>query len=145
MTRTVDDGDRRAEVTTVLNEITDPCSRGANLPIGMVDMGLVEHLEVANGHVRLRLIPTYPGCLFIGFFEVEARTRLRKLTWCEDVSVEQVSAAEGVWTEDRMSPAARARLEDRRARLRRASVTEPSRSPARARPGTSPDPPLSGR
>jgi metal-sulfur cluster biosynthetic enzyme len=118
------DDQRRADAQTALNAIVDPCSRGANLPVGIVDMGLVETLDVTGGHVHIRLMPTYPGCLFIGFFEVEATNRLKQLPWCEDVSVEQVSVAEGVWTEDRMSPAARSRLQERRARLTQALAEE---------------------
>ena len=109
--------DRRADALGVLNGIVDPCSAANGSPIGLADMGIIEELEVSGGHVRVRLLPTFPGCLFVGIFHEEATGRLRELDWCESVEVELASAEDGVWTEARMAPAARDQLDRRRADL----------------------------
>jgi len=110
--------ERRADALGVLNAIVDPCSAANGSPIGLADMGIIEELEVRGGHVRVRLLPTFPGCLFVGIFHEEATGRLRALDWCESVEVELASAADAIWTEARIAPAVRERLERRRAQQR---------------------------
>lgn len=114
-----------SEVRAILNGIHDPCSISAGEPIGLVDMGIIEAIHVEEASVRIRLMPTYPGCLFLGIFEVEAKDRLRALPWCTDVCIEMVSAGEAIWGEERMAPTARARLVTRRQRIRERSGQHP--------------------
>jgi metal-sulfur cluster biosynthetic enzyme len=107
-------GDRSSEALDRLNAIVDPCSTASSTPLGLVDMGVIESVRVHGEGVHVRLMPTFPGCLFVGIFEAEAERRLLDLPWCEQVTVELVGAEEGIWTESRMSTSARERLARRR-------------------------------
>jgi metal-sulfur cluster biosynthetic enzyme len=109
---------RRSEALAALNEIVDPCSAAQAVPLGLVDMGLVDRLDTHAGCVRVSFVPTFPGCIYIGLFEAEIRRRLLALPWCREVQVEIVDGAV-LWDEERMSPRGQAALAESRARLRR--------------------------
>ena len=108
-----------AEVREVLNGVVDPCSAAARSPTGLVDMGIVAGVEHVSGDVVVRLLPTFAGCMFVSLFADQAEQRIGALPWCRSVRVETV--ADELWTEERMAPAARERLERRRRRLREAA------------------------
>jgi metal-sulfur cluster biosynthetic enzyme len=110
--------DRLAEVKEILNGIIDPCSAGSAVPIGLVDMGIVDTIEVEDSAVRIALLPTFAGCLFVGIFETEIERRTLGLAWCTSLSVEVIHAPT-YWDESRMSDTARSRLRERRDRMRR--------------------------
>jgi metal-sulfur cluster biosynthetic enzyme len=110
--------DRLAEVTEILNGIVDPCSAGSAVPIGLVDMGIVDRIEVEDAVVRIALLPTFAGCLFVGIFEAEIERRMLGLAWCTSVSVEVIHAPT-YWDESRMSDTARRHLRERRDLMRR--------------------------
>lgn len=109
---------RREQVVTRLNAIADPCSCATGEPIGIVDMGIVRDIRVTGDRVEIDILPTFPGCLYVGMFEHEAEQRLLALPWCAGVTVRQVSSGDDVWSEARMAPAARERLAQRRAERR---------------------------
>jgi metal-sulfur cluster biosynthetic enzyme len=100
-----------------VNGIVDPCSAGVGVPVGLVDMGIVESVDVAGTAVRVRLLPTSPACLVLGALGAEIEARVAALDWCSDV-VAEVAAGELDWDEGRMALAARERLLDRRRRAR---------------------------
>ena len=110
--------DHVAEVKEILNSIVDPCSAGAATPIGLVDMGIVESVEVEGGVVRIALLPTFAGCLYVGIFKAEIERRMQGIAWCSSLSMQVVDASV-LWDESRISDAARRRLEERRAVMRR--------------------------
>lgn len=110
--------ERRDEALGVANAIADPCSVAKVESIGLVDMGVVESIEVEGPRVQVRLLPAFPGCLYTGHLEIGPERRLVSLDWCEAVEVELVSSGEAIWTEERIAPAARSRLERRRAATR---------------------------
>lgn len=107
---------RGREVLEQINTLADPCSAAAGDPVGLADLGLVTAVEVDGGRVRVRVRPTFPGCMFVGIFEQEVKRAVRSLTWCTEVDVE-IDSSTG-WTEDDIEPAVRARLELRRRRAR---------------------------
>lgn len=111
-------GDRIAAVRRALDGIVDPCSAAAGEPLGLVDMGVVDEVAVEGGTVRVRLLPTSPGCLYTPVFQEEIERRLGALDWCGRVEV-SFAPADAVWDEGRIAPAARERLQRRRAALRR--------------------------
>ena len=78
---------RRKEIERVLDEIVDPCSVAAGTTIGLVEMGLIDTLEVADDAVTVGLLPTFPGCIYSGVFANEITRRLKELGWCNDVKV----------------------------------------------------------
>ncbi|MGD6741562.1 metal-sulfur cluster assembly factor [Streptomyces sp. BH106] len=114
-----------AQVRAVLNEIVDPCSITAGVPAGLDDMGLVsevrvqEELEDTGGwRVAATVGVTEPSCVLIGSFASEAQARLAALP---GVTAVEISLADDYeWTQDRLAPAYRRRLEEHRARKRRA-------------------------
>jgi ring-1,2-phenylacetyl-CoA epoxidase subunit PaaD len=104
--------DRRAAVIRAANSISDPCGSARGIQIGLVDMGIVHGVEVSDGHVSVQLTPTFPGCLFIGLFEDELRTRLEAMPWCTGVTVEL--SQDGYWDETSMTPSGRRLLRQAR-------------------------------
>jgi metal-sulfur cluster biosynthetic enzyme len=110
--------ERQREVERLLDEIVDPCSVAAGTPIGLFGMGIVDAVEIADDVATIRLLPTFPGCLYTGVFAGEVERRLGVLRWLRRVVV-QIVADGSVWDEDRMEPEARRRLEQSRAERRR--------------------------
>ena len=97
---------RRREVLDRIDAIVDPCSRSLGRSVGLVAMGILERLDVAGDEVTVLLLPTFPTCLFRGFFEEEIRARVGTLPWCRDVAIEFCSA-DRLWDPSRMAAAAR--------------------------------------
>jgi metal-sulfur cluster biosynthetic enzyme len=100
---------RRGEVLALLEEIRDPCSVSIGRPIGLVGMGIIEHVAIAGDAVAVTVLPTFPDCLFRGVFEAEIEKRLAALSWCSSVSV-AFAPADRTWDESRMAPDALRRL-----------------------------------
>jgi len=100
---------RDAAVMAELDRIVDPCSQTIGHPLGIRQMGMVERVEVTGGSVAVTLLPTFPACVFLGFFEAEVERRLLALPWCEAVTVSFCPASEA-WDESRLSPEAHAIL-----------------------------------
>jgi|SRR5579862_6408619 len=107
--------DRAAEVMGLLNEIVDPCSNAAGVPLGLRDMGIVQRVDVDGGDVRVHVLPTFPGCRFVPIFELEIETRVASLEWVEHVTV-AIAPATDVWDESRMTQTARLKLLEKRVR-----------------------------
>jgi ring-1,2-phenylacetyl-CoA epoxidase subunit PaaD len=101
------------EAWAAANRVVDPCSSAADVPLGIVDMGVISKLAIEDDVVLVELRPTFYGCLFVGFFEEELRQAIGTLRWCQGVKVSL--ARDGViWTEELMTPAGRERLSHRR-------------------------------
>jgi len=98
-----------AAVMAELDLIVDPCSRTIGHPLGIRQMGMVERVDVTGGSVAVTLLPTFPACIFLGFFEAEVERRLMALPWCEAVTVSFCPASQS-WDESRLSPEAHAIL-----------------------------------
>ena len=95
---------RRREALDRIDAIVDPCSRSLGRPVGLVAMGIVERLDVAGDNVTVLLLPTFPTCLFRGFFEEEIRERVGALPWCRDVAI-AFCPADQLWDPSRMAAA----------------------------------------
>jgi metal-sulfur cluster biosynthetic enzyme len=104
---------RAAAVRERINGVVDPCSSAMSVPIGLADMGIVDEIRIDGGDVEVTLLPTSPGCLFLGLFEEEIEARVRALPWVGQVSVRHTDR-EDIWTEERMAAGARRRLAVRR-------------------------------
>lgn len=113
-----DAADRRRDVQRLLDEIVDPCSVAAGASIGLVAMGIVDAVEIIGDVARIRLQPTFPGCLYTGVFAGEIERRLGELRWLRRADVDIVTDGP-IWDEDRIAPDARRRLEEARADRRR--------------------------
>lgn len=116
----------RKEIYEALSTVYDTCSvfNGANLDI--VEMGLVHDVEQEGGSVRVRLLLTDPMCLYQFEMRAQIIEVLSALPGVDEVAVEPVAGK--LWWPERMTPAARGRLERRRrARLEHLGLTPPSK------------------
>jgi metal-sulfur cluster biosynthetic enzyme len=110
--------ERVQEIWHTLNQIVDPCSIAMSTPLGIADLGLIERIDVSEGFVAVDLVPTSPHCLFIGLFEEEVEQRIAALPWVKSLRVE-INDGGIIWDETRMTHAARTRIAEHRAALRR--------------------------
>lgn len=79
-----------------LRDVTDP-----ELPISVVDMGLIVGLQEQNGHVELQLTFTAMGCPAMDFIMDDIRACLLQQPGIHDVHIEVVW--DPVWTKARLS------------------------------------------
>jgi metal-sulfur cluster biosynthetic enzyme len=114
----------REQIYDALSTVYDTCSvfNGTNLDI--VEMGLVHDVEQEGGSVRVRLLLSDPMCVYLFEMRSQIVNALEALPGVEVVEVEPVAGE--LWWPERMTPAARKRLERvRRLRLRRLGLTQP--------------------
>ena len=93
-------------IVNALREVYDPCC--ADRGISIVDMGVVEDVRAAGGHVEVDLVLTTGWCPFVANMSTAIPERLRELDGVETVDVKVVW--DPVWTEERLSPSAREKL-----------------------------------
>jgi len=100
-------------VARALEDVCDPCSLATGTPLSIVDLGLVAGWSAEGGRVRLVLCTTGPGCTFVGHLALAARDALARLPGVVDVEVSWDPTV--VWDRSRMTAAARATQDARRA------------------------------
>ncbi len=94
-TNTVGDGTCPA-LWDALRDVTDP-----EIPISVVDMGLIVDLQQHEGSVDIKLTFTAMGCPAMDFIMDDIRERLLREPDVEQVNIEIVW--EPVWTKARLS------------------------------------------
>lgn len=92
-------------VWEVLREVEDP-----ELPVSVVDLGLVYGVEVDDGDVRVALTLTYSGCPARDLIVADAEAAVRDLPGVDSVAVDVVYAPP--WTYDRITDRGREQLAD---------------------------------
>ena len=97
----------RAVLIDALRAVYDPCC--ADRGISIIDMGVVEDVREAGGHVEVDLIPTTGWCPFVANMSAAIPEALRALDGVDSVEVRVVW--EPAWTPDRLSESARAKLQ----------------------------------
>jgi metal-sulfur cluster biosynthetic enzyme len=107
----------RARVGELLNEVVDPCSVAAGAPAGLVDMGLIRELEVAEGdrglEVTVVVRVTHPSCMMAPIFLARVQRLVDELP---EVSAIHASLDTGFdWTPADMTDEYRAWLSRHRA------------------------------
>lgn len=118
------------EVRDALATVVDPCSQAAGIPLSLPDMGLVAAISITDGgrRVEVTLRVTAPQCLFAPLFAVEAENRILDLP---TVDVAVVTIADDLdWSEDDLSPRAKAQLAAVRSHGRNAMPVALISSPA---------------
>ena len=90
-----------------LREVYDPCC--ADRGISIVDMGVVEDVRVDGSHVAVDLVLTSGWCPFVASMSSTIPDALKDVEGVETVDVQVVW--DPVWTMDRLSESARAKLE----------------------------------
>lgn len=91
------------EIYEVLRECYDP-----EIPVNIVDLGLVYEVAVEDSTVNVQMTLTAPGCTMGSMIATEIEDKLLGLPACERANVEIVW--EPPWTPHRMSEAARKQL-----------------------------------
>jgi ring-1,2-phenylacetyl-CoA epoxidase subunit PaaD len=99
--------ERREEIMAVLRGIPDP-----EMPISIVDLGLVERLEITPGasgdRVSIDILPTFVGCPALPMIESDITTQVGALDDIASVTVRFVH--DPPWSVDRISAAGRESL-----------------------------------
>ncbi|HDH99487.1 MAG: aromatic ring hydroxylase [Candidatus Latescibacterota bacterium] len=78
------------------------------IPVNIVDLGLVYEVKVEDGDVRVKMTMTAPGCPLSAWIARQAEDAVRSLEGVKDVHVELVW--DPPWTPDRMSEEAKRTL-----------------------------------
>lgn len=122
----------RPELIDALREVYDPCC--ADRGISIVDMGVVEDVRIDGSHVAVDLVLTTGWCPFVSSMSSAIPDRLQAIDGVETVDVQVVW--DPVWTMDRLSESARAKLTLPLEELEHLPRAERS-SPLRSRAGRS--------
>jgi metal-sulfur cluster biosynthetic enzyme len=97
----------RDAIVDALRDVYDPCC--AERGVSIVDMGIVEDVRLADGHADVDLVLTSGWCPFVASMSTAIPDRLRAVEGVESCDVHVVW--DPVWTMERLSPSARAKLE----------------------------------
>ncbi|MCH7563214.1 MAG: metal-sulfur cluster assembly factor [Gemmatimonadetes bacterium] len=95
--------DRQSAVWDLLHEVLDP-----EIPISLVDLGLIYDLGIADRHVKVRLTFTATACPCMAFIREDIEDRLLRESWIDRVEIEEVW--DPPWTNDRISQRGRKAL-----------------------------------
>lgn len=101
MLRTV--SDLQASIWDVLGDIEDP-----ELPISVVDLGIIDSVDVTDGDVRITMIPTYSACPAIDVMRQSIASAVAEIPGVTGVRVTLSFARP--WTMDRMTEQGKQRL-----------------------------------
>ena len=93
----------KEQVIAALKECYDP-----EIPVSVVDLGLIYDVQVDGDKVHVKMTLTAPGCPMHTFIGEEVRRKIVSLPGVSEAKVEFVW--EPRWTPDRMSEDAKRRL-----------------------------------
>jgi len=93
----------KEEVLKALSQVYDP-----EIPINIVDLGLIYDIIIKDGDVHIKMTLTAPGCPLYRFIEELVKQAVLNIKGVKNVTVEFVW--DPPWTPDRMSPKAKALL-----------------------------------
>ena len=91
------------EVQEALRDCLDP-----EIPVNIVDLGLVYGIEITDSVVRVKMTLTAPGCPMHKTISEDVKDKIEALEGVEEAEVEIVW--EPLWTPERMSPEAKKKL-----------------------------------
>ena len=83
-------------VEDALRDVYDP-----EIPVNIVDLGLVRNIAVADGNVEVSMTLTFAGCGMGPYIAQQAEWRLAEIDEVEDVNVELVF--DPPWTPDEIT------------------------------------------
>lgn len=86
-----------------LREVLDP-----EIPISVVDLGLIYGLDLEGGVARVKLTFTATACPCVEFIREDVTDRLSQETWIDRVEIDEVW--DPPWTTDRITHEGRALL-----------------------------------
>lgn len=95
--------DPRAVALDCLREVLDP-----EIPISLVDLGLIYGLEWNRGTVVVEVTFTATACPCMEFIREDIRDRLEREPWIDRVEIREVW--DPPWSRERITPRGKARL-----------------------------------
>ena len=104
-------------IESALQTVFDPCSLAADVPINLVDMGLVREGRIESRTAQIRMTFTSAYCLQATTMVEAVRAAIAGIDEVDDVCIEVDTLAP--WSEEELAASARLRLADRRTRTRR--------------------------
>jgi metal-sulfur cluster biosynthetic enzyme len=93
----------RDEIWDALREVEDP-----ELPISLVDMGLIVGVRREDGHITVVLTYTMMGCPAMDMIDSDIRARLSSIAGIQSLDIEVVW--DPVWTKARLTSEGRQAL-----------------------------------
>jgi metal-sulfur cluster biosynthetic enzyme len=97
--------DPLAAAWEALHEVLDP-----ELPVSLVDLGLVYGLDFGDGVAEVKLTFTATACPCMEFIREDVTDRLSRESWVREVHI--VEVWDPPWTTDLITEAGRAKLRD---------------------------------
>ncbi|MCR4433424.1 MAG: metal-sulfur cluster assembly factor [bacterium] len=97
----------KEEILAALKDVYDP-----EIPINIVDLGLIYDVQTEDEKVYIKLTLTAPGCPLSELLSSEVRERLLQLEGVKEASVEVVW--DPPWTPERINKEALEKLFDQR-------------------------------
>ena len=83
-------------VLEALHDVFDP-----EIPVNVVDLGLIYNVEVDDGNVDVKMTLTFAGCGMGPYIAQQAEWRIAEIDGVEDVNVEMVF--DPPWTPDQIT------------------------------------------
>ena len=93
----------RERVMEALKRVHDP-----EIPVNVVDLGLIYDVQVNDANVHVKMTLTTPGCPMARYIAQQAESALAEMEGVEDVVMELVW--DPPWSPDRISPEGRRAL-----------------------------------
>ena len=93
----------KEDVMKVLRNCFDP-----EIPINVVDLGLIYDVKVGDNNVHIKMTLTVPGCPMAQFIAGEVESKIKAMEGVKSAEVELVF--DPPWTPERMSPKAKEKL-----------------------------------
>jgi metal-sulfur cluster biosynthetic enzyme len=117
----------QADVVSRLEGVVDPCSVATNVPLSIVEMGMIVHVDVSSGNVVVRLRMTSPLCHALPYFQMEIERVLADVPGIGEVRCTFDDGAS--WQPENMAAEARRKLAERRELVRARATRSESNSP----------------
>lgn len=102
------DGTFRAKIVEALQRVVDPCSIATGAPINLIDMGLIESIETADGKVSIEIWPTSAFCFQMPIIRDQVVSRVSDVDGV--TSVECFVSERSDWMPSRMASGVRTSL-----------------------------------
>jgi metal-sulfur cluster biosynthetic enzyme len=93
----------KEQVMKVLKTCYDP-----EIPINIVDLGLIYEVAIKNGNISIRMTMTSPMCPLAGFIAEDVKTKVQAIPGVKKTSVEIVWKPQ--WSPEKISKEARKSL-----------------------------------
>jgi FeS assembly SUF system protein len=91
------------QITEVLKTCYDP-----EIPVNIVDLGLIYNIDIKKGKVGIKMTLTAPGCPMSGMIMEEIKSKVGTLKGVKVVEVEMLW--DPAWSPDKMSQEAKLQL-----------------------------------